>query len=140
MRTLLAGGLLMVASVLLVLGVVAVFTVDDVRSMLAAGLVLIGGGVLLVRLSGRVYLSLPSAFRAPEDATEQEARDHARDLARRQGRATAVFLAALTVLYLVVGLFLVGGEAGVGAAAITALCSGLLGGLAWWQGRDLVDD
>ena len=135
MKTVLAALILLVASLFLMLGFVALLSVDDVRDMLLAGLGLVGGGVLLVRLAGRLYLRLPSAFRVPAGATEEEAREYTRDLAQRQGRACAVFLLVMTLVYLLIGLFLVDGEAGVGAAAITAVAAGLIGALSWWQGH-----
>lgn len=135
MKTVVAALVLLVASALLVLGIVALLSVESVRGMLGAGLGLVGGGVLLVRLGGRLYLGLPSAFRVPPGVTEAETAAYTRDLAGRQGRAVAVFLVVMTVVYLLIGLFLVDGEAGVGAAAVTAVAAGLIGGLAWWQRR-----
>jgi hypothetical protein len=134
-RTIGSALLALAGSAALFLALVGLLSAKSTPGLVLAGYVFLGGGLLLVRLAWRVHMALPSSFRAPDGASREEVREFARDLASRQWRATAIFLGALTVVYLVLGLFLEGTSAGLDAALITAAMTVVLGLLSWWQGR-----
>jgi hypothetical protein len=118
----------------LLFGLVGLLRSQTVTGLLTAGVVLVGGGVALARLAWRLYRGAPSPWRVGEDRTREEIRDLSRELARRQWRAVAWFLVALTGVYLLLALLLTDSESAVAAAALSAITAGALGLLSWWQG------
>jgi hypothetical protein len=119
----------------LAFALVGLLTSDTVAGLLAAGVLFAGGGVALARLSWRLYRGTPGAWRMAEGRSPQEVEDRSRELARRQWLTVAKFLLGLVPVYLLLALLLEGSEAGVGAAALTAMTAGGLGLLSWFQGR-----
>jgi len=115
-------------------GLVGLLRSETVRGLLLAGVVLIGGGVVLARLAWRLYLGAPSRWRIGEERTREEARALSREFARRQWLAAARFLVGLAGVYLLLALLLEDRSVALAAAALSAITAGGLGLLSWWQG------
>lgn len=116
-------------------GCVGLLTLTSLNGLLAAGVVFVGGGLTLARLSWRLYRGLPGAWALAEGRTPEEARAAAREHARAAWLRAAVFLLALVPVYLLIALVFADSEAALGAAALVAVTSAGLGLLTWLQGR-----
>jgi hypothetical protein len=134
-KKLLASLISMVAIAASLYGLVGLLTSETVGGLLAAGILFVGGGVVLARLAWRLYRGIPGAWALAEGRTPEEVRALSRDLARRQWLRAAKFLLGLVPVYLLLALLLEDREAALGAAALTAVTSGGLGLLSWFQGR-----
>ena len=132
MRSALAVVVATVALTAAVLGVVGLVNADTVGGMLFFGAGMIGSGLVLGRLAWRLHRGVPSAARQAAGRPRDKVRALSRELARRQWQLTAVFLLALVPVYLV--LSVVADDAALGAAAVAAIGSGVLGLLAWATG------
>jgi hypothetical protein len=124
----------LVAIACLLFGMVGLLRSDRIGGLLVAGVVFVGGGVVLARLAWRLYRGTPGAWRLAEGHSPDEVRALSREMARRQWLAAARFLVVLTGLYLLVALLLSERNDALGAAALTAFTAGGLGLLSWWQG------
>jgi hypothetical protein len=118
----------------LVFGMVGLLRSHTVAGLLLAGVVLVGGGIVLARLSWRLYRGAPSPWRIDPALTRDEVRALSRELARRQWLAVARFLVGLAGVYLLLALLLEDRTAALGAAALAAITAGGLGLMSWWQG------
>ena len=134
-KTLAASLLSLVAIACLLFGMVGLLRSETVSGLLLAGVVFVGGGLVLARRAWRLYRGTPSLFRLVEGRPPEEARALARESARQQWLGAAKFLLALVPVYLLLALLLTDREAALGAAALVAITSGGLGLLSWWAGR-----
>ena len=116
-------------------GLVGLLRSETIRGLLVAGVVLIGGGIVVARLAWRLYRGAPSPWRIGEERTREEARELSREFARHQWLAAARFLVTLAGVYLVLAVLLEDRTAALGAAALSAGTAGGLWVMAWWQGR-----
>ena len=124
-KKLAASAVSFVAIAFLLFGVVGLLRSETVTGQLTAGVVLVGGGILLARLAWRLYRGTPGAWRLAEDRSPEEARAMSRELARTQWLAAAKFLAWLVPVYLLLALLLADHETAVAAAALVAMtCRG----------------
>jgi hypothetical protein len=123
-----------VAIASLLFGMVGLLRSDTLGGLMVAGVVFVGGGLLLARLAWRLYRGTPGAWRMGEGRSPDEVRAMSRELARRQWLTAARFLLVLTGVYLLIALLLSSRDAALGAAALTAITAGGLGLLSWWQG------
>lgn len=130
-----ASAVVAVAVAALLLGLLGLLQSETTTGLLTAGWVLVGGGALLVRLAWRLYRGFPGLYAHTRGLAPEEARRVAAGLASRTWRACAVFLLAVAVVYLLIGLVLEGREAAYGAAAASLVAAGLLGGLAAREDR-----
>ena len=119
----------------LVFALVGLLRSETVTGLLAAGVVLGGGGLVLARLAWRLYRGTPGAWRVGEGRPPEVVRALARERARSQWLAAARFLLVLVPVYLLLALLLANHEAALGAAALVALTAAGLGLLSWWTGR-----
>jgi hypothetical protein len=124
-----------VAIAFLLFGMVGLLRSETVTGLLVAGVVFVGGGIVLARLAWRLYRGTPGAWQQAEGRPPDELRALARDNARTQWLAAARFLLVLVPVYLLLALLLAEREAALGAAALVAITSGGLGLLSWWTGR-----
>ncbi len=134
-KKLLASMVSMVAIAALLYGMVGLLSSETVGGLLAAGVVFVGGGLLLARLAWRLYRGTPGVWRMSEGRSPEEVRALSREMARQQWLGAAKFLLGLVPVYLVLALLLEDGEAALGAAALTAITSAGLGLQSWFQGR-----
>jgi hypothetical protein len=134
-KKLLASLVSMGAIAALLYGLVGLLTSETVGGLLAAGVLFVGGGVVLARLAWRLYRGIPGAWQLAQGRSPEEVRELSRELARRQWLSAAKFLLGLVPAYLLLALLLEDREAAIGAAALTAVTSGGLGLLSWFQGR-----
>ncbi len=134
-KKLVASLLSMGAIAALLYGLVGMLTSETVSGLLAAGVFFLGGGIVVARLAWRLYRGTPGAWQLAQGRTPDEVRALSREQARRQWLAAAKFLLGLAVAYLLIALLLEDGEAGVGAAALSAITAAGLGLLSWLQGR-----
>ena len=130
-----ASALSLVAIAGFMFGLVGLLRSETIRGLLVAGVVLIGGGIVLARLAWRLYRGAPSPWRIGAERTREEARELSREFARHQWLAAARFLVVLAGVYLVLALLLEDRTAALGAAALSAGTAGGLWVMAWWQGR-----
>jgi len=119
----------------LLIGFVGLLQSTTVAGLLVAGVLFIGGGLVLARIAWRVYRRFPITTPMPAGVTLPEARELAKARARQQWRVAAIFLLALVPAYLLVALLLEDADAAVGAAALVAITSAALGLMSWWLGR-----
>jgi hypothetical protein len=134
-KKLAASVLSMVAIAALLYGLVGLLSSESVAGLLVAGVLLVGGGLVLARLAWRLYRGVPGAWRLAEGHTPEEVRAISRELARRQWLTAAKFLLGLVPVYLLLAALLEDREAALGAAALTAMTAAGLGLLSWFQGR-----
>ncbi len=123
-----------VAIAFLLFGMVGLLRSDTVGGLVVAGVVFVGGGLVLARFAWRLYRGTPGAWRMGEGRTPDEVRAMSRELARQQWLTAARFLVVLTGLYLLIALLLSSRDAALGAASLSAITAGGLGLLSWWQG------
>ncbi len=135
-KTLAASLLSFVAIACLLLGMVGLLRSETVTGLLLAGVLLIGGGLVLSRRAWRLYRGVPGLSRLVQGRSPEEARALARETARQQWLAAAKFLLALVPVYLLIALLLSDREAALGAAALVAITSAGLGLFSWWAGRN----
>lgn len=124
-----------VAIALLLYGFVGLLSSETLGGLLVAGVVFLGGGLLVARWAWRLYRGHPGAWQLGEGRTPEQVRELSRELARRQWLAAAVFLLVLVPVYLLLALLLRDAGEAVGAAALCAMAAAGLGLLSWWQGR-----
>ena len=134
-KKLVASLLSAVAIAAVLYGLVGLLSATTLGGLLSAGVVFLGGGLVVARLAWRLYRGHPGAWRLAEGHSPEEVRRLSRELARRQWLAAAVFLLALVPVYLLIALLLEDGDEALGAAALCAMAAGGLGLLSWLQGR-----
>jgi hypothetical protein len=125
----------LVAIAFVLFGTVGLLQSDTVTGLLVAGVVFVGGGIVLARLAWRLYRGTPGAWRQAEGRPPEEVRALARESARLRWLAAARFLLVLVPVYLLLAVLLSEREAALGAAALVAMTSGGLGLLSWFTGR-----
>jgi len=119
----------------LMFGLVGLLRSETTYGLLVAGVLMVGGGLALLRGAWRLYRGEPPLWRRFDGYSDEEARAAAREVARGQWLTAAKFLLGLMVVYLLLALLLEGAEAALGAASLVALAAAGLGLLSWVTGR-----